>query len=60
MPQKSWILRNEKKKRPVSKRNRCRVCGNPRGFMGKFGMCRKCFREHALRGNLPGVIKASW
>ncbi len=44
----------------VRKRNRCRRCGRPRGFMRKFGLCRICFRNLALQGYLPGVIKASW
>ena len=40
--------------------NRCQVCGRPRAYMVKFGLCRVCFREHALRGELPGVTKSSW
>jgi small subunit ribosomal protein S14 len=39
---------------------RCRLCGRPRGYLRKFQMCRICFRELALRGEVPGVIKASW
>ncbi len=45
---------------PVRKYNRCEICGNPRGFMRRFGICRKCFRELAHKGELPGVRKASW
>ncbi len=41
-------------------RNRCRRCGRARGFIRKFEMCRICFRELALRGEIPGVVKASW
>jgi small subunit ribosomal protein S14 len=41
-------------------RNRCLICGRPRGFIGKFDMCRICFRNLALRGELPGVVKSSW
>ena len=41
-------------------RNRCRICGRPRGFLRKFQMCRLCFRQLALRGDIPGVIKSSW
>ncbi len=41
-------------------RNRCRVCGRPRGFLRKFQMCRLCFRQLALRGEIPGVTKSSW
>jgi small subunit ribosomal protein S14 len=41
-------------------RNRCFRCGRPRGFLRKFRLCRICFRELALAGEIPGVIKASW
>lgn len=41
-------------------RNRCRLCGRPRGYMRKFGLCRIHFREYALKGEIPGVRKASW
>jgi small subunit ribosomal protein S14 len=40
--------------------NRCPLCGRPRAFLRKFGICRICFRDMALRGELPGVIKSSW
>ena len=40
--------------------NRCRRCGRPRAFMRRFGLCRICFREMALAGDIPGVVKASW
>ena len=40
--------------------NRCKVCGRPRGYIRKFGLCRICFREYASRGQVPGVTKASW
>jgi small subunit ribosomal protein S14 len=54
----------EKAKRPpkfrVRQRNRCKRCGRPRGYIRKFGLCRICFRELALAGELPGVKKASW
>ncbi|MDH3891444.1 MAG: type Z 30S ribosomal protein S14 [candidate division Zixibacteria bacterium] len=40
--------------------SRCRRCGRPRAFMRRFGLCRICFREMALAGELPGVVKASW
>lgn len=42
------------------KKNRCQLCGRPRAYMRKFGVCRLCFRNLAHFGNLPGVIKASW
>ena len=44
----------------VRQHNRCRRCGRPRGYLRKFGMCRICVRQLALRGELPGVVKASW
>ena len=47
-------------KYPVQKRNRCRLCGRPRGYMRIFGMCRICFRKLALEGQIPGVTKSSW
>jgi len=40
--------------------NRCSLCGRPRGYMRKFGLCRICFRERASKGEIPGVIKSSW
>ncbi|HPA15878.1 MAG TPA: type Z 30S ribosomal protein S14 [Desulfobacterales bacterium] len=40
--------------------NRCPICGRPRAFMRKFGICRICFRDLASQGRLPGVIKSSW
>jgi small subunit ribosomal protein S14 len=39
---------------------RCKLCGRPRGYLRKFQMCRLCFRELVLRGEVPGVVKASW
>lgn len=39
---------------------RCKICGRPRGYLRKFQTCRICFRELALRGEVPGVVKASW
>jgi len=44
----------------LRQRNRCRRCGRPRGYLRKFQMCRICFRWHALKGEIPGVVKASW
>lgn len=40
--------------------NRCMRCGRPRGYLRRFGLCRICFRELALEGQIPGVIKSSW
>ena len=40
--------------------HRCFLCGRPRAYMRRFAMCRICFRERALLGELPGVTKSSW
>ncbi len=56
-------LRNKALRSPrfkVRAYNRCKLCGRPRGYLRKFDMCRICFRELALKGEVPGVIKASW
>jgi small subunit ribosomal protein S14 len=45
---------------PVRVRNRCALTGRPRGTFRKFGMARNKLREIAMRGEIPGVIKASW
>jgi len=47
-------------KLPTRHRNRCWRCGRPRAFLRKFGICRLCFRQLALNGEIPGVTKASW
>ena len=50
----------QKQKFQVRQYNRCPLCGRPRAFIRKFSMCRLCFRKYATRGEVPGVIKASW
>jgi len=45
---------------PVRLRNRCDLTGRPRGVFSKFGLGRTKLREFAMRGEIPGVIKASW
>ena len=50
----------KKQKFGVRKYNRCSLCGRPRGYLRKFGICRVCFRDMANRGLIPGVRKASW
>lgn len=42
------------------KRNRCRITGRPHGVYRKFGLCRNKLREAAMRGDVPGLVKASW
>jgi small subunit ribosomal protein S14 len=49
-----------KRKFAVRNRSRCPLCGRPRSFMRKFKLCRLCFRQLALRGDIPGVVKSSW
>jgi small subunit ribosomal protein S14 len=45
---------------PTRLRNRCAITGRPRGFFRKFGLGRNKLREFAMRGEVPGVVKASW
>jgi small subunit ribosomal protein S14 len=54
------VREDKKLKFSVRHRNRCKLCGRPRGYMRKFGICRLCFRELAHKGEIPGVRKASW
>ena len=61
MAKKSMSVKSQRKpKHAVQQHNRCLRCGRPRAYMRKFGLCRICFRELALVGELPGVTKASW
>ena len=61
MARKALIEKNKgKPKFSVRHRNRCNRCGRPRGYLRKFGICRICFREMSLRGEIPGVRKSSW
>jgi len=56
-------MRVKAKKTPkykVRQHNRCNICGRPRAFYRKFGICRICLRKLALEGKIPGVRKASW
>lgn len=50
----------KKQKFDVRQRNRCNICGRARSYMRRFGLCRMCFRELAVKGELPGVLKSSW
>jgi small subunit ribosomal protein S14 len=45
---------------PTRKKNRCMETGRPRSYMRTFGLSRIAFREHASKGEIPGVTKASW
>ena len=61
MARKAMIAASHKTpKHRVQARNRCRICGRPRGYMRQFALCRICFRDLALRGELPGITKSSW
>jgi small subunit ribosomal protein S14 len=54
------VKANRPPKFAVRKRNRCRLCGRPRGYIRQFALCRICFRKLALEGQIPGVTKSSW
>ena len=61
MARKSMIVKAQRaSKYSTRKVNRCRICGRPRGYMRKFQMCRICFRNLALQGSIPGIVKSSW
>ncbi len=68
MAKRCMPVREERRKYKVRVRNRCqyrdpnsgKVCGRPRGYMRRFGLCRICFRKLALEGKIPGVVKSSW
>ena len=45
---------------PSRQRNRCRLTGRPHGYYRKFGLSRNKLREAAMRGDVPGLVKASW
>jgi small subunit ribosomal protein S14 len=61
MAKKSMIAKAARpQKFPVRAYHRCSLCGRPRGYLRRFALCRICFRERALLGELPGVTKSSW
>lgn len=61
MARKAKIEKNKGPQRfKVRHRNRCSLCGRPRGYLRDFGICRICFRTLAGRGEIPGVVKSSW
>jgi small subunit ribosomal protein S14 len=55
-----WAKLNRPPKFSTRMMNRCNLCGRPRSFYKDFKLCRICLRELALKGELPGVTKASW
>lgn len=61
MARKAMIAKSRRTpKFGVRQHNRCKRCGRSRAYLRRFGLCRLCFRSLALRGMLPGVVKASW
>jgi small subunit ribosomal protein S14 len=68
MAKKSIVAREGRRKYKVQVRNRCqfvdpnsgKICGRPHGYIRRFGLCRIHFREMALQGKIPGVVKSSW
>lgn len=61
MAKKSLIVKAERKPKFSTRVvHRCQLCGRPRGYLRRYGVCRICFRELASRGEIPGVTKASW
>lgn len=61
MAKKSQIIKSKREpKYQVRQKNRCLLCGRPRAYMRKFGICRICFRSLAHKGEIPGLLKASW
>ena len=61
MAKTSLIMKSQRApKFPTRAYTRCKLCGRPRAYLRKFEMCRLCFRELALKGEVPGVVKASW
>jgi len=61
LAKKSIIAKAKREQKfDVRKYNRCPICGRPRAFIRKFGICRICFRKLALNGEITGVTKSSW
>lgn len=61
MATQAWMAKTRRNaKFAVRQHHRCQRCGRARGFLRKFKLCRICFRNLALEGQLPGVTKASW
>lgn len=60
MAKKCMIVREQRRKYGVRVRNRCNICGRPRAYIRRFGLCRICFRQLANEGKIPGVVKSSW
>jgi small subunit ribosomal protein S14 len=61
MARKALIVKSKREPKYKTRRyNRCQLCGRPRAYYRKFQICRICFRSLALKGEIPGIKKASW
>ncbi|ABP67852.1 small subunit ribosomal protein S14 [Caldicellulosiruptor bescii] len=61
MARKALIIKQQRPQKFSTRYyNRCKICGRPRAYLRKFGVCRLCFRKLAHNGEIPGVKKASW
>ncbi|MFU2209186.1 type Z 30S ribosomal protein S14 [Solidesulfovibrio sp. C21] len=61
MARKSLMVKASRKPKFSTRAyNRCPICGRPRAFLRKYGVCRICFRNMSLTGQMPGVRKSSW
>jgi small subunit ribosomal protein S14 len=61
MSTKAQMIKSQTpRKHAVQHRNRCNLCGRPRAYYRKFGICRICLRSLASKGLIPGMKKASW
>ena len=54
------LQKRRRNESPIRVRNRCRQCGRSKGTLRRFGLCRIHLREAAMRGDVPGLRKASW
>lgn len=61
MARKALVVKAERKPKFSTRTiHRCKMCGRPRAYIRKFGLCRICFREFASKGEIPGITKSSW
>lgn len=61
MAKKSLIAKQKRSQKfAVREYNRCSICGRPHAYYRKFGICRICLRNLAMRGEIPGIKKSSW
>jgi len=58
--QRTKLMNKNSQFKAVKYRNRCAICGRSRGYIRRFKLCRVCFRQRALNGELPGVRKMTW